>query len=88
MRSRHSAMNLSRADGVAAEAPVRQQVTRGWAGLQQVRRDVALADGGGHDGPGADDAAAQVGLHRQPEAVEPLGVGGVAAELGDPARRR
>ena len=66
----------------AVEALVREQVTRGGPGFQQVLGDVALADRGGHDGPGADDPAAQVGLDGEPEAVEPLGVGGVAAEPG------
>jgi hypothetical protein len=54
----------------------------GRPGFQQVDRDVALADGGGHDGPGPHDSAAQVGPDRQAEAVEPLGVRGVAAEPG------
>jgi hypothetical protein len=52
------------------------------AAVQQVFGDVAVADGGGDDAPGADDPAAQVGLDGEPEAVEPLGVGGVAAEPG------
>jgi hypothetical protein len=41
--------------------------------------------GGGHDGPVADNPAAQVRFHGQAEAVEPLGVGGVAAEPGGQA---
>jgi hypothetical protein len=65
-----------------AEALVREQVTRSRAGFQQVTGDVALADGGQDDGPGPDDAAAQVRLGGEAEAVEPLGVGGVAAEPG------
>ena len=65
-----------------AEALVREQVARGGAGFQQVNGYVALADGGRDDGPGADDPAARVGLHGEPEAVEPLGVRGVAAEPG------
>lgn len=64
---------------------VREQVAWGRADFQQVPGDVALADDRRDDGPGADDAAAQVGLHGEAEAVEPLGVGGVAAEPGGQA---
>ena len=59
-----------------------QQITRGRPGFQQVQCDLALVHRGGHDAPGPHDPAAQVGLDRQPEAVEPLGVRGVAAEPG------
>ena len=71
----------------AAEALVRQQVTRWRTGLQQVRAGLALVYCGGHDAPGPHDAAAQVGPDRQAEPVEPLGVRGVAAESGMQAAR-
>jgi hypothetical protein len=51
--------------------------------LEQVFGHVALVDGGGHDAPGPDDPAAQVGPDRHPEAMEPFAVRGVAAEAGD-----
>ena len=51
-----------RFEGPAAEALVREQVARGRRGFQQVDRDVALADGGGHGGLGPHDPAAQVVL--------------------------
>src|SRR5215469_4457146 len=64
------------------EALVHQQVSRWRPGVEQVRGDVALVDGGGHDAPGPHDAAAEVGLDREPEPVEPFGVRAVAAEPG------
>jgi hypothetical protein len=61
------------------------------AGADQTRGAVfgnlALADRGGHDAPGPHDAAAQVGPGRQAEAVEPIGVRGIAAEPGMQAVR-
>ncbi len=64
-----------------------EQVARWRPGLQQVRGDVPLVHGSGDDAPGPDDAGAEVGLDRQPEPVEPLGVRGVAAEPGrEPVR--
>ena len=59
-----------------------KQVTGGRPGFQQVRGGLPLVPGGGHDGPGADDPAAQAGSGGQPEAAAPLRVGGVAAEPG------
>jgi hypothetical protein len=66
----------------AGESLVQQQVTRRRRGGQQVIGHVALVDGRGHDTPGPDDPAAQVCPDGQPEAVEPFGVRGVAAEPG------
>jgi hypothetical protein len=50
--------------------------------LEQIAGDLALVDRGGHDAPGPDDPRAEVGLDGQPEAGEPFGVRGVAAEPG------
>ena len=69
-------------EGPAVEALVRQQVAGPGPGFEQVFGDLAFIDRGGHDAPGADDPAAQVRLDGQPEAVEPFGVRGVAAEPG------
>src|SRR5512135_3187865 len=77
-----AAGGLGGGEGPAAEALVREQVTRGGPGGQQVAGDLAFVHGGGHDGPGPDDAGAQVRFDGEPEAVEPLGVRGVAAEPG------
>jgi len=77
-----AAGGLACGEGLAGESLVQQQVAWRRPGLQQVAADVALVDGGGHDAPGPDDAGAQVRLDGQPEAVEPFGVGGVAAEPG------
>src|SRR5258708_14370102 len=77
-----AAGGLLRGERLAVEPLVREQVARRWPGFQQVLRDVALAGRGGHDAPGPHDAAAQVGLDRQPEPVEPFGVRGVTAEPG------
>jgi hypothetical protein len=49
------------------EALVSEQVTRRWPGVQQVGARAALAGGGRDYAPGPGDAAAQVGLGRQPE---------------------
>ena len=70
------------ANAPAVEALIAQQVTGRRPGLEQVGGDLALVDRGGHDAPGADDPGAEVGLDGQPEAVEPFGVRGVAAEPG------
>src|SRR5208282_2555908 len=59
-----------------------QRVDAGRVTCDQVGADLALIDGGGHDGPGPDDAPAQVSANRQAEAVEPFGVRAVAAEPG------
>src|SRR6266568_2276836 len=77
-----AAGGLLRGECGAVEPLVREQVTRRRPGLQQVCGDLALVDRGGHDAPCADDAAAKVGLDREPEPVEPFGVRGVAAEPG------
>jgi len=71
-----------RGEVLAVEALVRQQVTREPAGAEQVDGDLAFVHRGGHDATGAHDPRAEVGLDRQPEAVEPFGVSGVAAEPG------
>jgi len=71
-----------RGERLAAEAFVGQQVMRSRPGFQQVYSDFALVERGGHDAPGTDDPAGQVGLDGQPETVEPLGVRGLAAEPG------
>ena len=62
--------------------PLSASRSRGRPSLEQVVGDLALVHRGWHDGPGADDPAAQVRFHGEPEAVEPLRVGGVAAEPG------
>jgi hypothetical protein len=67
---------------LAGESLVCQQVSRWRPGVQEVGGDLALVHGGGHDAPSADDPRAEVGLDGQPEAVEPFGVRGVAAEPG------
>src|SRR6266498_3581264 len=72
---------------LAVESLVCEQVSRRRPGLQQVAGDVALVDRGGHDAPGPNDPAAEVGLDGQPEAVEPLGMRAVAAEAGHQAAR-
>ena len=67
----------------AGESLVQQQrVDRGVVVGDQVGADLAFIDGGRHQRPGADDAAAQVGADGQAEAVEPFGVRAVAAEPG------
>lgn len=78
---------LGRRPWPAAETPVEQQAD-GWVDArQQVVGDGPLVDRVRDQRPGAHEAAAQVGAHAQAEAVEPLPVGGVAAEPGaQPAR--
>jgi hypothetical protein len=77
-----AAGGLGGGEAAPAEALVGEQVTRGRPGFQQVRRGLALVHGRGHDGPGADDAAARVGPGGEAEAAEPLGVGGVTPGPG------
>ena len=65
-----AACGLAGGEGPAAESLVREQVTRGRPRLEQVFGGLALVHRGRHDGPGADDPAAQVRFHGEPEAVE------------------
>ena len=51
----------------------------GPAGSGQLFGDLASVERGGHDAPGADDAAAQLGPDGQPEAAGPWDVRGVTA---------
>src|SRR5512142_513387 len=57
-----AAGGLGGGEGPAAEALVCEQVTRGRPRLEQVVGYLALVHRGRHDGPGADDPAAQVRL--------------------------
>ena len=77
-----AAAGLGGGEGGAVEPFAHQQVKWWRPGFQQLVADVTLVHGSGDDAPGPDDAAAQVRLDGQPEAVEPFGVRGVAAEPG------
>ena len=68
---------------VAAPETTIEQQTCGRRSFKQQGRNGSLINASGDDPPRADETATEVGAQCQTEAVEPLGVRGIAPKTGD-----